>query len=256
MLFVSYSGFQVLLVCVIATLVLRLHLTFEHSIWKISRTKLMISLSFTMIMWLIWITCSILLFLDVTSKIVFYAMSLLGLIIFVVISVDAVRLFIRNLLALAGLKSSTRDITVNRKQQRLINVSAKYLALFLIALVSSIVCVLMTGVCRLYLDIHPGINWSIDGVANILCLYLQYTFAEKHYTRYCSRLDCCFRSKMENNVIRKSIDTDTETSPRSEVQMRSKMDSTEIVHDPSMSPSASPKSPSPSMTAQSEFSAT
>jgi len=211
MLFGAMNGFQGLFVAVLATLVLRLYVTFEHSAWKISRTKKIISFAFGTFMCLIWTAASVLAWNDMISRIMFYALLASGLIIFVIISVDAAYHFVSNLLALARLKASSPcNLAVNREQQRLINISAKYISLFLIAVVSSLVSTLLTAVCRLYLEIHPGTSWSIDGVANILCLYLQYTFAEKHYKRYCSRLDCCFRSKMKDNIVnakRKSMES-------------------------------------------------
>lgn len=172
-LFVVYYGFVLLFSCVIATLVVRLYLCFADSMWKMSRTKLIISISLTLIMCLVWIISAVLYWFEMISNIMFYGLSASGLLLFIINCVISVYYFIRNLLSVAGLKDSVRDTTVNAKQQRLINVSAKYLTLFLVAVCSSMVCMSMTAVFRIIIDIHPGIIWAMDCVLNVLCLYLQ-----------------------------------------------------------------------------------
>ena len=170
MLFVVYYGFVVLFSCIIGTVVIRLFVTFEHSSLRITKTRLIISISLTVIMCFIWITSAILDWVGWVSDEGFYIMTCVGLVIFVVVAVRSVYRFIRNLLALAGM---TDDENFDKKPQRLINLSMKYLTLFLFAVTSSILVVVVTAVCRMIFNIHPGIIWSVDCVTNILCLFLQ-----------------------------------------------------------------------------------
>ena len=172
-LFGAYYGFIFLFTCLVATLIIRLYLTFRHSVWRMSTTKLIISMFLTMIMLFIWIIDAIARWMDWIDAKRFFAVVGVGWIFCMFLSIEAVYYFIRNLLALAKLRGTVRDVNASAEQQKLINVSAKYLILFLVAVCTSTVMSIMTALSRITLDIHPGISWSIDAVINVLCLYLQ-----------------------------------------------------------------------------------
>ena len=40
----------------------------------------------------------------------------------------------------------------------------------------------------------------MDGYLNFLCLFFQYTFAEKYYGCCCGKINKCISSKLENNI--------------------------------------------------------
>lgn len=172
-LFVVYYGFILLFACLTATLIIRLYLTFQHSAWKISRNKLIVSIFLTMVMCLIWMSAAIIRWIGWIETKMFFGLTGMGWILFMFLSVESAYYFIRNLLALAGLRGSTRDTTANAKQQKFINVSSKYMILFVMAVCTSTAVTIMSALSRITLDIHPGIGWSIDCVINVLCLYLQ-----------------------------------------------------------------------------------
>jgi len=74
-------------------------------------------------------------------------------------------------------------------QEKLINLSTKYVSLFLVASLSSFIT-LFSG----FYESSSGLRISlflvpVDCVVNLLCIYLQYAFVEEKYERYCSKLD-------------------------------------------------------------------
>ena len=96
-------------------------------------------------------------------------------------------------------RSSQRSINLNecqnKRKEELLYTSAKYVSLLSIAIITSF---LTTGIYwYLYSIVNDSLSWSIMGaeililvasvdcVVNIICLYLQYSFAKKYYDRYC-----------------------------------------------------------------------
>lgn len=109
----------------------------------------------------------------------------------------AVHIFISNLskLAMARLEStrqipSPSNIRLSEQQQKLSNLSAKYTMLFMPAIISTILFVLLNSTLRyafgtaLFMILLP-----VDLCLNLWCSYLQFSFANHHYIRCCRRCD-------------------------------------------------------------------
>ena len=114
--------------------------------------------------------------------------------VYIIASFLSVRFFVSNLSKLAksqadsqrGRPLSANAVTLNAKQLNLLNLSAKYILLFFLAILSSVLTVAVTYV----ISTEMGIAFvSIDQCINLFCLHLQFGFAVEHYRKCCSCLD-------------------------------------------------------------------
>merc|ERR1712012_1438462 len=84
---------------------------------------------------------------------------------------------------------SESDISLNRNQQQLIALAARSVLLFVIAIFTG---QFLSVVCAFAFSISSGVRdifFGMDCTINLLCVYLQFSFAEEHYQRCCGRLD-------------------------------------------------------------------
>merc|ERR1719295_2366822 len=69
------------------------------------------------------------------------------------------------------------------------DLSAKYVSLFLLASLSSVIS-MFSGFYESASDLRISLFLvPIDCSVNMLCIYLQYAFAEHRYRKYCGKLD-------------------------------------------------------------------
>ena len=194
-------------VILLATLVFRLHITFKDSSLRMS-TRTIYLFSILLIVCIIAAIVGIIGFqlqhsdFEQTVTIGRYleiAYFLIYLPLYFIGSIAAVRYFVCNLSKLAKLRaSSLRDVTVKEDeisldttQQRMVNVSAKYILLFCVAILST----LFTVMGYMFLHQYPALAvimrmiWTFDFCLNLICLYLQFSFASEHYHTFCGCLD-------------------------------------------------------------------
>ena len=106
-----------------------------------------------------------------------------------------------------------KESSLNANQRRFSDLSARYLLLFGIAIISS----LMTTILVFAFSTSSGIRTvfiAADEVVNLLCIYLQFSFATKHYEICCGCLDHRARKVMDK-YNKKMINE----SPRAEIAM-------------------------------------
>ena len=205
------------------TLVLRLHITFKDSTFRMStRTIYLFS-----ILLIVCIIAAIVNAIgtgvlnsdsDQTVTIGEYMVSvfyLLYWLLYFVGSTAAVWYFVGNLSKLAKLRStSLRDVTVKEDdikldstQQRMVNLSAKYILLFCVAMLSTVLVIV--GHMSLGFIQHDSglfvieyIIWAFDFCLNFICLYLQFSFATEHYHTFCGCLDKICRKMVSKRTQR------------------------------------------------------
>jgi len=211
----------------LATLVVRLHVTFRLSIYEMTpkTTRLFVVLFAILIfLSLVWVSALILgsngyehirwIFISVSS--------FSFLIVYVVASFLAVRFFVKNLKALAISRvddASLRDVTVsadvslNVHQQTLLNLSAKYVLLFVVAIVSTVLNSVL--VILVFHGWMGAVVLSLDLCINLFCLYLQFSFAAGHYQKCCFCLDARCRAavskRTKREIFAKSISISFQT---------------------------------------------
>ena len=207
------------LVFLLITLFLRLHITFNDSAYSISKCK---SITFIIILISMLLCCSVypIIFMvtdeyrDWTDSLfwilygagfTFYGLFLIG-------SALAIGFFVGNLSKLAMLRSnSARDLSItedaislDKHQQRLSDLSARYLLLFLIASTSTVLCSVLS---YLVLGNLAGVFISMDSCVNVVCLYLQFGFAQDYYHRFCGycngRCIVVISQRMRRSIYRK-----------------------------------------------------
>ena len=204
----------------LVTLVLRLHITFEESIYKMTtRTVYMFSILF--------IVCIIAVIIGSIGNQLRYSDSeqteiigrYMALVFYLVYwplyfigSIAAVRYFVSNLSKLAKLRAnSLRDVTLKKEdisldstQQRMVNVSAKYILLFFVAIVFTLFTIIVTAVGTIDPSLYVilGMVWTLDFCLNFICLYLQFSFAAEHYHRLCGCLDKISRELVSQRTKR------------------------------------------------------
>lgn len=248
---------------VLAIFVIRLWVTFADTQWRIPKFRMRLSISLLVLVIIIVSISSILKFESYIGWTVYYGIFIAATCIYYSVAGWTVFIFVRNLNALALLRASSMAnlaAEVNHKQRALIKVSAKYVSLYVVAAITSLVDVTFSIWAFLYIDgANPGFLWAVDSFINIYCLYLYYDFAAPHYQRHCRKLDGCFRSMMTDNLRQRSLSMSAfgsdELNMDTSTPKSSGANDTKIVYDKSISPSPSPSpvdsiqstnSPSPS----------
>ena len=140
-------------------------------------------------------------------------------IIYVFTAIWTVYLFSMNLLDVANLSEDVavaenigiEDIKLNNTQIKLIDAIARYVTLFTIATLTSVITLMVLSANKWWpqnTSVH-GQVWmiiaSVDTVLNLICLYLQYNFNIKYYRKCCSCLGCWkpyFIRRLKMNMIR------------------------------------------------------
>jgi len=157
---------------------------------------------------------------DVVAQWTSCAVSVLQLsfwFLYAVGSFSAIRLFVNNIRRLVLLQSRgledapqnleaqrSEDVTFSKQQERLVNLAAKYMLLFIIAISSDIVFVFLLGNA---VSIESGIRHVflvIDLTINMMCVYLQFAFATKQYMRCCGRVHRQWRKRV-NLIAKRAI---------------------------------------------------
>jgi len=215
--FVVYSQIVLLnlfTTTLLATLVLRLHVTFRETVYKMTANTVRLFVVIFIILFvsgLSWLIALILMFNDHENIDSIFGLLDVGsfFIVYNLGSFLAVRFFVNNLNKLAVSRvNSQRDVTrtpsadaiqLNKHQQKLLNLSAKYILLFVVSILSTILStVLVLFVSTEMADLFV----SIDLCINLFCLYLQFAFAAGHYKKCCFRLDSRCRKTVSNRVKR------------------------------------------------------
>ena len=220
----AYWNFFTLL---LAILVFRLHVTFSQTQLRMSSTKYWL---FAVILVLLFVLPVVLIILtivvsanteeEIQSIAVDYpwylplvlALVLVFFVLFFIGSIFAVHLFVSKLHQLAEAQAGTPRVkestkngdslpSLNRRQQKFIDLAARYMLLFAIATISSF---FFGEICVKAFGWKSGIRnvfFAVDYTVNIICVYLQFGFAGEHYRKCCGPLDACCRKKLSKRAM-------------------------------------------------------
>ena len=191
------------------TLVLRLRLTFKDSIYRMSQRTYYMFIGIICLLFSITCIISFPFVFGISLHLEEMTFALMAFFfIFFIGSALAVYFFVSNLSKLAkSMRNSMRntnisaeEISLNKSQQKLVDLAARYLLLFGIATFSS----LISCYCGIYAPWTRGgtseIANAIDFGINIFCLYLQFGFAKNVYLRCCWPLDKLCRRAMSKRT--------------------------------------------------------
>jgi len=199
-IYAEYAFFSLFMQVFLATLVLRLYVTFKSSMFKMGKqTICLFAVTFvilfilSMLVLIGWILVFNFGRDDIGWTIANYS-DIAFVILYVIASFFAVRFFVINLKKLAIMRvesqskatASADAISFDEQQQKLLDLSAKYILLFVVAVLSSGFNYVFMYVVSLEM---AGLLVAIDFCINLFCLYLQFAFAGGHYKKCCFCLD-------------------------------------------------------------------
>eukprot|EP01084_Bolivina_argentea_P310063 536417_1 len=228
----------------LATLIARLHFTFQESAFKVSNANL-----FCIIMLYVF-QCIIILLASIfarelgdlwTASILFHAGSAL----YLFLTIYTTTLFVKGLVQITTLTfqkkqskqhktkydkiTSVSNQTKENKFAQLEHRAARYIALISCAMFSTFMrCLIMAIMSAIVASDHDQFNFpknrvlrvtfslilAIDYLINVLCLHLQYKFSNKYYGKYCK----CMHNLWERQVNSQITSTTNEiekTAPKS-----------------------------------------
>eukprot|EP01083_Nonionella_stella_P022329 61801_1 len=235
MAFGSYLAIQL---CVLGTLLLRLG-TFKGSIWELSKCE---TLSIIMLVFLVIVSLFAIAIVTIDfyrtgeRQFHFFAMHthnevmyvcIVGASLYIITSIYAMYIFGNKMYQIAKLKASSMtdlmdesQIKVNAAQVRLLHQVSRYVSVLSIALVATMLAAVVSCTLQAINDQKYNISQGpilplsclVNVNCSIICLYLQYPFAHRHYEKYCK---CCaylsdylFQAKTERDMVimhRKSV---------------------------------------------------
>ena len=214
-------GFS-LFTCSLLILVLRLRLVFSEFMQMSNRIYIGFKCILTVLYLIILFLCIVVVMAadystdtftdDTYSHEVFIVIYVLGFSFFVLYSIGTVcatLFFLNNLrnVALSQVSSPCNleeDIPLNKQQQRIINLASRYALLFLIAVSSDIVIIVLLNST---VNIESGIRYvlfAMDFTINLICVYLQFAFSGEHYRRCCGCIHMIWKKRV-GNIVRRAI---------------------------------------------------
>jgi len=196
----SYFGYWATMQCVVVILILRLDATFRDSPFPLPALKrnAMLSVFLTVqILWIFEVVFTVHAVIeahrDIEEPFVLplwiWASYAVTLALFVALCIATVISFCDRLLSTAkALSKWTEGHRLEAKQREIVDVSAKYLTLFLVAMLSAMLQFAISSLLN-FSGHDPSVLLGADCIANLQCLYLQSEFASKHYANHCRKID-------------------------------------------------------------------
>lgn len=196
--------------CILGTLLVRLHLTFDNSAYRIGRAVRSTCIAMFAVMLIAGVIVFVVFILSFTLSIsdlqVLFAAALplawLFFTLYFLSATGAVYLFASNLLKLAKSQRSAEEKSLNERQLLLVATVSKYVSLFMTATASSLLSFLLV-----YISFYSQIQvtflcGAVDICFNFSCLYLQYSFAAPYYDRFCCScgLQRVLRSHVKHSI--------------------------------------------------------
>ena len=192
----------------LAHLVIRLHVTYGESVYRMT-TRTICVFSTIFILLLLSVLCVVLAWIIIlnynedTGWLMLNIAGLSFLVFFIIGSVLAVRNFVGTLSKLAKSHGTFNGncngdkIALNKVQQKMVNLSGKYVLLFGLAILSTIISF---GFAFIVSNEIGGTFYSFDFALNLYLSVLQFSFASEHYRRFCGCVDVKMRSAAESRI--------------------------------------------------------
>ena len=107
---------------------------------------------------------------------------------------------------------NVEDIKLNSAQVKMIESATRYVSLLQTSIISDVTALVIVSIVAYSYtlnDAWPVPYWpliqvitSINGCVNVLCLYLQYSFANKYYEKYCVIIHRCWRCMLTRKATK------------------------------------------------------
>merc|ERR1712154_127163 len=105
---------------------------------------------------------------------------------------------------LPDLDVKAEDISLNSRQEKTLHLAAKYISLFSMASLSSIVSFILHLLPGDY-EVIGSIAFPIDLCINLFCLHLQFGFADQYYQKWCCCWDSCCTALVHREAKRSIV---------------------------------------------------
>ena len=216
-IYVSVAAYMGLLLCRIGTLLCRLHTTFKDTVHRMSHhLRIIFVVLFAIMVLLCIISMAISPF--VSEWYHDWPLLIVAAILYFVTATYACARFARNLLKMAKSRAKSpinalggqiqRTLTLNPSQLRYVDMTSKYVLLFIVSSFSTFVALII-----LLLEVIPDLGIQvtmvvagIDGFVGHSCIFLQYAFAAKLYNRLCGRLDKMLKVIVGQRMLKIMVD--------------------------------------------------
>ena len=217
---ISTFIYAFLFLCIWANLILRLFVAFRGSSYRMPvlyQRGYSIVLVYLVLNAFATSVCQLLMLvgMGIAPSIWFqFGLGIAFMVVFALSAMVAMCTFMSNVFVLGKARTKKQikpfcedeTIGLNEMQQKLMDLSSKYVSLFMIASISSAVT-LFSGFYESASDLRISLFLvPIDCCVNLICIYLQYAFADKQYRKYCGKLDWSCKKMMTARWV-KSIHT-------------------------------------------------
>ena len=219
--------FMALMLCLLINLFLRLDVTFRQSAMRLSastRRTIITLIGLDIFIFLILFLSGLtILIIDVQSEeefALFFVLAACGIILFwivyILISIALVKRFNKNLTSMIELSATSAqnssDLKLTDSQKRMVSLSAKYMALFAVAALSSAIAIMYFTVFLVHFVLWHLLPFAlpyqiyyclavIDVFVNIICLLLQYGYMDTAYLKYCHFMNSRCKKKAMDKVL-------------------------------------------------------
>jgi len=209
----------VFILSILGTFILRLHMTFKHRLYRMAlplKMVFILLLSASLLGFVVLSTSCFILPWDHWLHLL-YPILFPSICLYLIGIVLALYFFVSRLTKLAKAQEITlrdskitlSDIKLDKQQQELSDLAAKYTMLFSITLLSTV----LMQILGLIVNLHSGLRWAliaVDFTVNLHCIYLQFSWAKGDYGRWCGCCDHKFRGiitrRTQKRIYKHSIE--------------------------------------------------
>ena len=212
--------YTLLLIEMQQTFMLRLHFAFKESVYRLTTNQWgTLFIAWICLLFFAVNASSFYTVVIVMHYISYYTLAyifiILGGFVYIFITTYCIYLFAQKILSLAKLNAtSMRDVVsdnnkhaseikLNEIQIKLLYNTARYISLLSIAIISSAVTLIFVPYFGRSSMLFLFATYC-DCTVNVICFYLQYPFATKHYDKYCVCLKKCWNGIL-NKIATKDL---------------------------------------------------
>ena len=228
--FISLISMFCFFLSLLCFVILKLYLTFKSSTFQMSLTMIHSFIVIILLIFVVGLSGSI---LGLFSELLVFGLllSFSALFLYIFGCSLAVYFFVISILSVAklqrpsspNLNESQNEVTLNPRQQKLVELATKSMMLFGIQMGSSILITAVLGWAFPFVLRGPVV--SIDVTFNLFCAYCQFGFAAMRYRKCCGYCDDKFRDMMLNRIKRRifadSLSTGQTQTLESHLQVQS-----------------------------------
>ena len=191
---IGHNFYITLSLCIICTLLLRIHHTFKESALALSNSQQLILIILFVLFAIFDYSVTIIINTEYWNLVATWI--LIGAIFGGSVSLYGMYIFTHKMYELSQLRRISiheNKIELSQNQLKVFQSASKYISLLGLAFFTTwiiYVFVIITAYTGFeknrFAEIIFNILWSLDCAVNVICLYLEYSFGAEYYDKYCS----------------------------------------------------------------------